>query len=223
MNLVGQYDSPYVRRVAITLRHLGLPFERRDLSVFGDADVMRTINPLGRVPSLILDDGEIIVDSGAILDHLDEVVGQARALVPARGAERRHALQIMALATGICDKAIAVAYEHMMRPAALTHQPWLDRNLTQLRSAIAVLETLVPASGWLGGGLLMQPDITVAATIGYVRLRRPMTGTLPPHPKLARLSAEAEALPAFLAALPTTAEIGGDEAQAALDRLRGVA
>lgn len=223
MILVGQYDSPYVRRVAVTLNHQGLAFERRDLSVFGDADVMRTINPLGRVPSLILDDGEIIVDSGAILDHLDEVAGPARALVPVRGAERRHALQIMALATGICDKAIAIAYEHMMRPDALKHQPWLDRNLTQLHTAIAALETLAPEKGWLGGGPIMQPDITVAATIGYVRLRRPMTGTLPPHPKLARLSADAEALPAFQASLPTTAEIGGGDAQAALDRLRGLA
>jgi glutathione S-transferase len=100
MILVGQYDSPYVRRVAISLHALGLDFERNTMSVFADADAMRRINPLGRVPSLVLDGGETLLDSAAILDHLDETVGPARALLPPAGAERRRALQIIALATG---------------------------------------------------------------------------------------------------------------------------
>lgn len=223
MILVGQYDSPYVRRVAVSLLHLGFSFERRDISVFGDADEMRKINPLGRVPSLILDDGEILVDSAAILDHLDEVVGPERALLPAKGAERRHALQIVVLATGAIDKAGAIAYEHMLRPPERVHQPWIERNKVQLDSSIAAIEALVPATGWLGGGRLLQPDITLAVAMGYIRLRRPMTGPLPPHPNLARLSAEAEALPEFVNALPRLDEIGGAEAQAGLDRLRGAA
>src|SRR5262245_37644838 len=103
MQLVGQYDSPYVRRVGISLHLLGLPFTRNPLSVFaGEAD-MRRINPLVRVPSLILDDGEVLVDSAAILDHLDETVGPDRALLPPRGAERRRALKIVAWATGAID------------------------------------------------------------------------------------------------------------------------
>lgn len=223
MILVGQYDSPYVRRVAVTLHHLGLAFERRDLSVFGDADEMRKINPLGRVPSLILEDGEILVDSAAILDHLDEVVGPGKALLPAKGAERRHALQIIALATGATDKAGAIAYEHLLRPGERIHQPWIDRNKVQLDSAIVALEALVPDTGWFGSGRMLQPDITLAVALGYIRLRRPQTGALPPHPKLSRLSADAEAQPEFIKALPTIQEIGGPEAEAGLDRLRGVA
>jgi glutathione S-transferase len=223
MILVGQYDSPYVRRVAISLTHLALPFTRNGLSVFGDASAMRQINPLGRVPSLILDDGEVLVDSGAILDHLDEVAGAARALVPAKGAERRHALQIMAIATGATDKAIAIGYEHMLRPANLIHPPWIERNRVQLQSAIAALETLAPERGWFGGGPLMQPDITVAAALAYVRFRAPIAGEMPPHPKLERLSAAAEAMPAFQHCLPGLDEIGGPdaEAKAGQDRFRG--
>jgi glutathione S-transferase len=222
MILVGQYDSPYVRRVAVTLNHLGLAFARRDLSVFGDAAEMRKINPLGRVPSLVLDDGEILVDSAAILDHLDEVVGPQRALLPAGGAERRHALQIVMLATGAMDKAITLGYEHLLRPAGLRHQPWIDRNKTQLDSAIVALEALVPDNGWLGGGRLLQPDITLAAAMGYLRLRRNYTGELPPHPRLSRHAKDAEALPEFVAALPTVEEIGGADAAADLDRMRRV-
>jgi Glutathione S-transferase, N-terminal domain len=102
MQLVGQYDSPYVRRVAISLTLLGLPFTRNTISVFADADEMRRINPVVRIPSLILDDGEVLIDSAAILDHVDETVGPERALLPPRGAERRPALRIVALATSAC-------------------------------------------------------------------------------------------------------------------------
>ena len=225
MILVGQYDSPFVRRVAISLNILGLPFERHGISVFGDADAMREINPLGRVPSLVLDGGEVLVDSAAILDHLDEVAGADRALLPAKGAERRHALQIIAIATGAMEKAIAIGYETMLRPSELKYQPWIERNKTQLDTAITALEALVPAAGWLGGGRMLQPDITVAAMLGYIRLRRPVIGDVPVHPKLARLSAEAEALPAFAQALPTVVEIGGavPDAEAGISRLRGLA
>jgi glutathione S-transferase len=90
MILVGQYDSPFVRRVAISLHLLELPFTRNTISVFADAEEMRRINPLGRIPSLILDDGEVLIDSAAILDHLDERVGPERALLPPRGGSARN-------------------------------------------------------------------------------------------------------------------------------------
>src|SRR5205085_10287215 len=114
MILVGQYDSPYVRRVAIALHLLGLPFERNTISVFRDAEAMRRINPIGRIPSLVLDDGEVIIDSAAILDHIDQYVGPDRALVPARGADRRRVLRIIALASGVLDKVGAVVYERTL-------------------------------------------------------------------------------------------------------------
>src|SRR5215831_3302837 len=109
MILIGQLDSPYVRRVAVSLVVLGLPFERRLLSVFRHPEEMRRLNPLGRVPALVLDDGTTLIDSAAILDYLDELVGPDRALLPRSGDARRDALRIMALGTGCSDKAIAIA------------------------------------------------------------------------------------------------------------------
>src|SRR5215475_3705274 len=91
MILVGQYDSPYVRRVAVSLRALGFDYEHDTRSVFGDFESMRQTNPLVRIPSLVFDDGEVLIDSGAILDWLDETVGPARALIPRAGPERRRA------------------------------------------------------------------------------------------------------------------------------------
>src|SRR5262249_56364692 len=119
MILVGQYDSPYVRRVAVSLRLLGLSYEHDTRSVFGDFDSMRQTNPLGRIPSLVLDDGEVLIDSAAILDWLDQSVGPERALLPPGGPARRRALRLIARATGAIDKTAAAAYERLIRPPAL--------------------------------------------------------------------------------------------------------
>ncbi len=224
MKLIGQYDSPYTRRVAISLSHCGVGFEHVGLSVYADADEMRRINPLGRIPALVRDDGEVLIDSAAILDWLDESVGAARALIPATGPERRGALRIIALATGAIDKAMAISYERYRRPPQTIHQPWLERLGLQLESTLIALDEL-PQGPWLMGDNLSQPDITVAATIGYIRCYLP--DLIPPerYGRLAALASQCEALPIFQACLPSAQDIGGDpgEAAAALLRLQGKA
>ena len=91
MILIGQYDSPFVRRVAIALRLYGIGFEQRPWSTFGDADKIAPYNPLRRVPTLVLDNGEAVIESTAILDHLDELVGPEAAMMAERGDLRRRA------------------------------------------------------------------------------------------------------------------------------------
>jgi glutathione S-transferase len=223
MILIGQYDSPYVRRVAVSLHVLALPFKRNPLSVFADADAMRSINPLGRVPSLVLASGEALIDSAAILDHLDQLVGDHSALIPRHGAPRRSVLGLVALATGAIDKAGAIAYEQLLRPADRVHQPWLERNRVQLFTTLAALEAATPERGWFGGPAQNQADISSACMLAYVRFRSPQIGPLPSLPKLQRLSFAAEALPAFKACRPTREEIGGslEDAQADLARFLG--
>src|SRR5512137_2415970 len=110
MILVGQFDSPFVRRVAVTLNHYHMPFTRNAISVFRNVDDMQRINPLIRVPSLILQTGETLIDSSAIIDHLDEMAGPARALTPAHGPERRKVLQAVVMALGTTEKAVALFY-----------------------------------------------------------------------------------------------------------------
>jgi glutathione S-transferase len=220
--LIGHYDSPFVRRVGVSLHLLAIPFERELLSVFSDAEAMRAFNPLVRVPVLVLDDGACLIDSAAILDHLDECVGPGRALLPASGKARRDALQTMALATGIGDKAIAIAYERR-KPADKIDESWVARCRGQQEGALTELERrygeTVP-----GGGRLMQSEITVAAMLGYVRLRQPETLAPGRYRVLEAFLARAEADPAFKASLPSVEEIGGSpaEAKAALLRLQGM-
>src|ERR1700719_9193 len=125
MILIGQYDSPFVRRVAIALRLYGLAFEHRPWSTFGDADKIAPHNPLRRVPTLVMDDGEALIESMAILDYLDELVGPDKAMMAPRGPQRRHALKICALATGLGDKSVSLVYERVLRKDA--SKLWVER------------------------------------------------------------------------------------------------
>ncbi|HTJ47352.1 MAG TPA: glutathione S-transferase family protein [Kofleriaceae bacterium] len=195
MILVGQYDSPYVRRVAIALHVFGLPFTRDTRSVFADADAMRTINPLGRIPSLVLDDGEVLIDSAAILDHLDEQVGPARALLPRDGEARRRALRIVALACGAIDKTGAIKYERALRPPDKQHAPWLERCLVQATSAFEALEAITPGAGWYVADRPMQPDAIVACLIDHVRASTPEVMPKGAYPRLDALRERANTIP----------------------------
>src|SRR5882724_4335716 len=169
MILVGQYDSPYVRRVGVSLRALGLEYQHDTRSVFADFDSMRQTNPVGRIPSLVLDDSEVLIDSAAILDWLDQSVGPARALVPPAGLARRRALRLIALATGAIDKAGAAAYERIIRPAALRWPDWIQRCRTQAEGALAALE----AHEWPAAAPLDQARITTACMFRYVQMADP--------------------------------------------------
>ncbi|HKF73106.1 MAG TPA: glutathione S-transferase family protein [Stellaceae bacterium] len=198
MILVGQYDSPYVRRVAVSLRALGFEYRHDTRSVFADFDAMRTVNPLGRIPSLVLDGGETLIDSAAILDWLDESVRPERALLPRSGAERRRALRLIALATGAIDKAGAATYERVIRPAAYRFPDWIARCRTQATGAIAALA----AETWAPSTRLDQAQITTACMIRYVRMADPELAPAGLYPTLDALSERLEARPEFRATFP---------------------
>ncbi len=198
MILVGQYDSPFVRRVAVSLRVLGFLYEHDTRSVFADFDAMRRVNPLGRIPSLVPDDGEVLIDLSAILDWLDQAVGADRALVPEAGAERRRVLRRVALATGAIDKAGAATYERLIRPSAYRWGDWIERCRTQAAGAIEALA----AEPWAAGARIDQARITTACMIRYVRMTDPDLMPGGRYPALDTLSAQCEARPEFVATCP---------------------
>jgi len=198
MILVGQYDSPFVRRVAISLRVLKFTYQHDTRSVFADFDAMRTVNPLGRIPSLVFGDGDTLIDSGAILDWLDHAVGPDRALIPLQQPDRRRVLHRIALATGAIDKAGAATYERLIRPSAYRWAEWIGRCRTQAAGAIEALA----AEAWPASNQLDQAQITTACMITYVRMTDP--DLIPPgrYPALDALSARCEARPEFKATYP---------------------
>ena len=161
MQLIGVNRSPYTRRVAITLHAYGLAFEQRPLSGFGNREEVRAANPLGRIPALVLDNGETLLDSGAIIDHLDEVYGRERALTPAGGPDRLAVLRISAIMMGACDKGLQAAYERNHHPPEKRHQPWIDDCTAQAANALAAVEAMIePGSSHLLFGRLTQADVS---------------------------------------------------------------
>jgi glutathione S-transferase len=199
MILVGQYDSPFVRRVAISLRVLGFAYQHDTRSVFADFDAMRNINPLGRIPSLVLDDGETLIDSAAILDWLDQLVGPERALVPLGGLQRQRSLRLIALASGIIEKVGAEAYERFIRPSAYRWPEWIARCRTQAAQAIAALA----AEEWPATDFINQAEITAACMFRYVQMADPELLAPGHYPTLNDLSARCETRPEFQATYPT--------------------
>lgn len=206
MILVGQYDSPYVRRVAVTLHHNGMAFTRNPISVFADAQEMARINPVVRIPSLVLDDGDVLIDSGAIIDHLDELAGPERALTPRSGPERRRVVQLTAIATGSIDKMGAYVYERHFHPPEHVNEDWAARCKGQFLGGLGHLERALDGD-WLFGGRFTQADLTTAAMLGYIRLRVPEISLQAIFPRLARLADRCEAMPAFQAARPSADEV----------------
>ena len=199
MILIGQYDSPFVRRIGIALTLYGFGFEHRPWSTFREGDKIAPFNPLRRVPTLVLDDGEVLIESGAMLDYLDERVGPARALLPPSGPARRAGLKTCALATGLADKTVSLVYERMLH--AQTSDVWLDRCRTQMEAVLDALEASRAAWAtplWFGASI-GHADIMVACAWRFASEAHPAVFAGGRWRGLAAHVAHCEAHPAFIA------------------------
>lgn len=194
MQLIGQYDSPFVRRVGIALTLYGMEFEHLPFSSFGDGDKFRAHNPLRRVPTLVLDSGEALIDSAAILDHLDETYGRDRALIAASGPERRAALRRIAMATGTADKAVSYFYARLFAPSL--DPAFAARCEDQIRAGLTELNAACSDAWWHGGGP-GHDDIAAACVTRFVTEAYAWLVSPADYPALAAHCARAEALPAF--------------------------
>ncbi|WP_244816852.1 glutathione S-transferase family protein [Caballeronia sp. Lep1P3] len=199
MILIGQYDSPFVRRVAIAMKLYGMDYEHRPWSVFSDADKIAPFNPLIRVPTLVLDSGDALIESAMILDYLDEEAGPERAMIASAGRARREALKVCALATGLADKAVALVYERVLHKEK--SQAWIDRCAGQVERVLGVLEAdraSRPTPYWFGDAI-GHADVAVACALRFTREAHPQMFAATRWPTLIAHADRCEALPAFTA------------------------
>jgi glutathione S-transferase len=195
--LIGQYDSPFVRRVAIALNLYGHSYEHGPWSAFSDAGVLGGLNPLRRVPALSLDDGECLFECAAILDHLDELAAPISRLLAPSGRARRSGLRTTALASGMCDKMISLIYERAFHPTVA--EEWVRRCLTQVLGALGALETecsVLPNPYWHGTAP-GHADAAVACAIRFLQEAHPDIAAAGSWPFLTAHSARCEELAAF--------------------------
>ena len=152
MQLVGMLDSPYVRRVAVSLRYLEIPFEQSEISVFRSIEAFGKINPLLKAPSLVCDDGEVLMDSTLILEYAARIAKQGRTLMPQMISDYQRAIRLIGLGLNACDKSVQIEYERK-RPTDRQYQPWRDRIQAQLTAAYDLIEPYAAdADDWLVGG-----------------------------------------------------------------------
>jgi glutathione S-transferase len=196
MILIGQFDSPFTRRVAVALELYGVPYEHRPWSTWGDADQLAVYNPLRRVPTLLLDDGECLIESSAILDALDEVAGE-RALLPRHGLLRRRGLFVVALATGLADKAVSLFYERLLHPEM--SKKWLERCRAQIGGVLTRLEALRAEREtryWFSDSL-SHADVAVTCALRFLLESSPGAFELARFPALQAHATDCESLPVF--------------------------
>lgn len=201
MQLIGMLDSPYVRRVAISLQLLGLRFEHRPISVFRTFGEFQQINPVVKAPTYVCDDGEVLMDSTLILEYAEVLAHPTRSLMPKSISELQHTLRIIGLSLAACEKSVQIIYERGLRPPEKLHEPWVTRVTGQLLSAFRALE------GEVAQRPLAVTSVTidqggVSAAVAWHFTQRMLPEVVPAgdYPALVALSTGAEALPEFAAA-----------------------
>ena len=202
MRLIGMLDSPYVRRVAISLQLLGLPFEHRSVSVFRAFDEFRAINPVVKAPSLVCDDGTVLMDSSLILEYAESLAqARGRTLMPGSLSDRQADLRVIGLALAACEKSVQLIYERGLRPPEKQHAPWVERVTGQFLAAFTGLEAeAVRRPLPVTTAQMTQAAVTTGVAWHFVQQMLPQDVPAARFPTLSAFSAQVEALAPFRAA-----------------------
>ncbi len=198
MVLIGMLDSPYVRRCAISMKMMGIAFEHRPVSVFRHFDEFRKVNPVVKAPTLLCDDGTMLMDSTLILDYLEATVDAGRRLLPVDLDGRRRALHVIGFALAAADKCVNIVYEKEQRPKDKMHPGWMARIVGQANVAFAQLEPLVAkAKPGLHGDRFTAADVMTAVAWRFGQYYNAVEIPAAKYPALVAYSRRAEALPEF--------------------------
>ena len=196
MRLIGMLDSPYVRRVAISLDLLGVAFEHESVSVFSTFAQFQAINPVVKAPTLVCDDGGMVMDSSLILQFVE--AGAGRSLWSANPRDLQQEFGAVSLALAGCEKGAQIVYERSLRPAQAQYEPWVERITGQMLAAFGALEQPVQRRPAVFDDPAKQAAITAAVVWDFTRT---MLAPLLPaahYPGLARLSERLEQTAPFL-------------------------
>jgi glutathione S-transferase len=201
MKLYCSTTSPYVRKVLIAAYETGL-YERIEKLLVQhtptqQSDALNQTNPLGKIPALITDDGQVFYDSPLVCEYLDTLHRGPR-LIPADGPARWKTLLLQALADGVMDAAVLLRYEVWLRPAELRWKDWIQGQTDKIERGLAVAERDVAGFG----DTLDIGTIAVACALGYLDLRNPDMDWRAQYPQLAAWHARFAERPSYQATRP---------------------
>jgi len=201
MKLIGKLDSPYVRRVAISLQYLGLTFEHHSLSVFQNYAEFKQYNPVVKAPTVVCEDGTVLMDSSVILDYAENLVAPRQRLVPCDAEQRRKTLHIVGLALVANEKSVQVYYEKHLRDEEKQDKRWLSRVSEQAKETFTLLEkAMKPLWQSVTEDNIDQAVISTAVAWYFAREVIPEVVDEERFPSLSQLSRKVEGYSAFQAA-----------------------
>ena len=204
MKLIGMLDSPYVRRVAVSMQLLGLRFEHESVSVFRGFAQFQRINPVVKAPTFICDDGTVLMDSTLILEYAEALARsftKSRSLMPADTLRLQRELRLIGLALAACEKSVQIVYERHTRPPDKQHEPWVERVTGQMLAALGALDTELTAHRLVAtSASITQAGVSAAVVWEFVRQVQPELASPVAFPTLAAFAAQAEQLAEFKAA-----------------------
>ncbi len=192
MRLVGMLDSPYVRRVAISLEFLDIPFKHEAVSVFSTFEKFQRVNPVVKAPTLVCDDGEALMDSSLILQFVENIAAPNRSLWSSDPLELQHELRAVGLALAACEKSVQIIYEQNLRPKEVQYKPWVDRVTGQLLAAYSGLEHEVQRRQAAFSVSRNQATLSAAVAWQFTQSMLASVVAASNHPGLVRLSEHLE-------------------------------
>jgi len=202
MKLIGSLTSPYVRKVRVVMAEKKLDFQLVLEDVWA-SDAMLKSNPLGKVPCLVMEGGEAVFDSRVIVEYLDTLSPVGK-LIPPPGRERIEVRTWEALADGALDASILARLEATWpeRSDAQRSQPWIDRQMSRVHTALKAMSTGLGDKPWCAGNHFTLADVSVGCALGYLDLRFPHIDWRVDHANLKKLADKLAARPSFIDSAP---------------------
>jgi len=202
MKLIGTLTSPYVRKVRIVLAEKKMDYEFVIESPRQAGSTVPSINPLGRIPALVLDDDTPLFDSRVIVEHIDNITPNNK-LLPAPNRERTEVKRWEAVADGLCDAAVNAVLEGL-RPKKEQSPGWIVRQREVIVRTLRFMETQLGEKSFCMGTHFSLADIAVGTALGYLCLRFPDIVWHESHPNLARLYDKLMQRQSFIDTIPQT-------------------
>jgi glutathione S-transferase len=201
LRLVGSLTSPYVRKVRIVMAEKRIEYHLEIEDVWSPDTRIHDMNPLGKVPCLIMEDGGAVFDSRVIVEYLDTMTPVAK-LLPPSGRERAEVRTWEALGDGAIDAAILARLEQTQRPPEQQSQVWIDRQMGKVSKALAAMSRGLADKPWCNGHQYTLADIATGCALGYLDFRFPQINWRETHPNLARLHEKLAVRPSFIETQP---------------------
>jgi glutathione S-transferase len=202
MKLIGANASPFVRKVRIVLAEKKIDYQYVLEDVWASQSTISSLNPLGKVPTLIMEDGGAVFDSRVIVEYLDTLTPLHR-LIPQASRERVEVKVWEALADGLMEAAILVRLENTQRSEDKRNAAWIGRQMAKVERSLAAMSEGLAGKEWCSGGKYSLADVAVGSALGYLDFRFAALDWRTPNQGLATLYAKLALRPSFVSTVPS--------------------